>query len=273
MPALRRRVRRVNSIPYRHDVSISTSANDRRVQLDGCFNFRDIGGYAAAGGKMVRWGQYYRSGGPLDLSPSDLEAVRRLQLSAILDLRTNDEVNTRPGFGVVAPSASVVHLPMTDLLPEADELPHWSDAAFVADQYFVMLDKARPTIAEAIAILTDPMSYPVLVHCSAGKDRTGVLTAVVLGLLGVARNDIVDDYALSREGMGDLVDWLRQNAAASRDTVEQFLPAILAAEPATMDLLLDRVFDEWGSFRELADAFGIGSAPAYLQAQLLAPSP
>jgi protein-tyrosine phosphatase len=252
-------------------VSVSTSANDRRVLLDGCFNFRDVGGYPTKYGSTVRWRRFYRSGGPLDLSPSDIETVRRLRLATVIDLRTAEEVASHPGFRQATATANLVHLPMTDLLPAPDELARWTDATFVADQYFSMLAEATPMVVEAIAMLTDPSAYPVLVHCSAGKDRTGVLTAVVLGLLGVDREAIVADYALSRDGMERLVGWLRENAAASRDTVEQFLPAILAADPATMHSLLDRIVVEWGSFSGLADALGVGSAPEYLRARLLTP--
>jgi protein-tyrosine phosphatase len=260
----------VKERPYDPRVSIDSSSRSRQVHLHGCFNFRDIGGYRTDTGGSVRWGRIYRSGGPLGLSASDEGAISALGLSTVLDLRTHEEVETRSGFGQVAPDATIVHLPMTDLLPPEDELARWSDPRFVAHEYRTMLEGAAPMLREGIAVLTDPSAYPALVHCSAGKDRTGIFTAVVLGLLGVSDEDIVYDYALSRDGMRRLLDWLNENAGDQREVVRRYAPAILAADPTTMGEFVDQLVDEFGSFAGYAEHLGVASAIPYLRAQLIA---
>jgi protein tyrosine/serine phosphatase len=262
--------RAANYSSYRARVNVEAPARSRHLPLDGCFNFRDIGGYRATNGRSVRWRRFFRSGGPLDLSASDLATIHGIGVETIVDLRTEEEVSSRGAFTEAAPDATVIYLPMTDLLPPEDQLARWNDPVFVADEYTRMLSEASPVIAEAIAVLTDPSAYPVLVHCSAGKDRTGILIAIVLGLLGVSRQDIVYDYALSRLGMQRLVAWLRVNAPDQRETVERLTPAILASAPTTMENFVDRLIGTYGSFDDYASALGVRSAPNYLKAQLLA---
>lgn len=251
-------------------MSIDAGTRSRQIHLHGCFNFRDIGGYRVEGGGSVRWGRVYRSGGPLGLSASDEDSIVALGLSTILDLRTHEEVQARSGFGEVMPDATVIHLPMTDLLPPADELSRWSDPRFVANEYRTMLDHAAPLLREGFAVLTDPSAYPALVHCSAGKDRTGIFTALVLGLIGVSDEDIVYDYALSRDGMRRLLDWLNENARDQTEVVRRYAPAILAADPTTMGEFVDQLVDDFGSFAGYAEHLGVASAVPYLRKQLIA---
>lgn len=242
------------------------------MHLHGCFNFRDIGGYRVERGGSVRWGRLYRSGGPLGLSASDVDALGALEIATVLDLRTPEEVATRAGFLDVLPDATVVRLPMTDLLPPEDQLARWSDPRFVASEYRAMLEEGAPMIREGLAVLTDRSAYPAVVHCSAGKDRTGIFTAVLLGLLGVSPEDIVYDYALSRDGMRRLLDWLSENAPDQRETVRRFTPAILAADPLAMGELVDQVIDDFGSFAGYAEHLGVATAIPFLRANLLAGS-
>lgn len=260
----------VNRDSYARRVTIDAGTRPRHIHLHGCFNFRDVGGYRVGRGGSVRWGRLYRSGGPLGLSASDEQTIASLGLATVLDLRTTQEVETRGGFGPVAPGATVLHLPMTDLLPPDDQLARWGDPRFVAEQYRTMLEEAAPMLCEGLAVLTDPSAYPALVHCSAGKDRTGMFVAVVLGLLGVSRADIVYDYGLSREGMRRLIDWLSENVPDQRLALSRYTPAVLAADPASMTALIDAMTADFGSFAGYVEHLGVGSVTPYLREQLVA---
>ena len=219
----------------------------------------------------MRWRRFFRAGGPLGLTDVDAGTIGRLELGTIIDLRTVDEATTRGQYRTVLSDITTHHLPMTDLLPPEDELVFWSDPAFVADQYMTMLIEGGDAITEALAVLTDPSAYPALIHCSAGKDRTGVFTALVLGLLGVDDSDIIRDYALSHEAMRQMLDWLARTAPDQQDVVSRYAPAILSAEPETMRVFLERLRVEFGSFDGYADeALHVPKVGGYLRAQLLA---
>lgn len=253
-------------------MTIDSVARARHLHLHGCFNFRDVGGYRVGRDGCVRWGRLYRAGAPLGLSASDRRAIGELRLSTLLDLRTEEEVVNRVGFQDVATDATVVRLPMTDLLPPDDQLARWGDPRYVAAHYEQMLAGAAPMLCEGLAVLTDASAYPALVHCSAGKDRTGIFTAIVLGLLGVSCEDIVADYASSIEGMRRLLDWLSENALDEQEAVRRFAPAILAADPTTMTVLLQSLLHEHGSFVGYAEHLDMASAVPFLRELLVSPA-
>jgi protein tyrosine/serine phosphatase len=252
-------------------VSVEVSpGGERTLALDGCFNFRDAGGYPTADGFHVRWRRLFRAGGPHALTDNDVDALARLDIATIIDLRTVDEADERGRFAPRVAARTTHHLPMMDVLPLESELESWADATFVGDRYYGMFLEAAPMVADAIAVLSDPSAYPVLVHCSAGKDRTGILVAVVLGLLRVSDDDIVDDYALSGAAMRAMLEWLQGSSAEARERVRHYAPAILAAEPAAMRLFLARLRADYGSFDGYAEALGVGDAVAYVRGALVA---
>ena len=133
-----------------------------------------------------------------------------------------------------------------------------------------MLDNAQNSVAEVLAVLSDPSAYPAMFHCSAGKDRTGVIAAVLLGALGVPDDTIIADYALSATAMHQLVDYYKRAHPDSVELLERLAPAMVAAHPDTMRMLIEGIRRDFGSFDGYAEALGVGGAPKYLRAALLA---
>ena len=131
----------------------------------------------------------------------------------------------------------------------------------------------RPTksVAEAFAILTDPACYPAVIHCSVGKDRTGVLVSLLLSALGVDDDDVVADYALSGMGAARLALRLRELCRDDMTALERFLPALLSADPETMRCFLFKVRDKFGSVPEYLDQLGVASSVDYVRAALVQP--
>jgi protein-tyrosine phosphatase len=127
---------------------------------------------------------------------------------------------------------------------------------------------------EAVTMeLDDPgrhISFDALFHCAAGKDRTGVLAALVLGLVGVPDETIAADYGLSRVGMVAMLDWVRANRPEALDAMLDQPGVLLEAPPIAMRALLDGVRDQHGSVEGYASAIGV-SAPTIdgLRANLL----
>ncbi len=164
-------------------------ADGRRLELDGLFNLRDLGGYPAAGGASVRWRTLLRSDALHRLDSTGGAVLAGLGLRTVLDLRTDMEAEIAPS-AIDGLGARVTHISI--LTGDLQALPLELDAI-----YRYMIDQCGHTIAEAIKVLSAPDSFPALVHCSAGKDRTGIVIALILAVLGVPDEVIAADYGLS----------------------------------------------------------------------------
>jgi protein-tyrosine phosphatase len=238
------------------------------LSLEGCRNFRDLGGLRTATGASLRARRVFRSDGLTSATVHDRHLLAATGLATVIDLRSEHERSVAGAY--VADGVVVHHLPLGDLLGHEERWDAWRDPSYVAHRYFDLCLNARDSIAEAFAVLTDPAAYPVVVHCSLGKDRTGVLVALVLRAIGVPVGQIVDEYALSRHGACRLVDDLRAGLDDDQwQALAPCLPAMTAADPATMLHFLGRIDDEFGSLTGYLRDLDIVSAIRYLGTNLL----
>ncbi len=166
-----------------------TEADGRHIELPGVLNLRDLGNYPAAGGGSVRWRALLRSDALHQLDTGGLAALAGLDLRTVLDLRTLPETIAAPSM-LDGLGAKVTHVSI--LCGDLQSLPLELDAI-----YRYMVGECADAIAEAIKVLCAADALPALVHCSAGKDRTGIVSALVLAVLGVPDQVIAADYALS----------------------------------------------------------------------------
>ena len=243
--------------------------SQRRIAFDGCFNFRDLGGYEAGDGRAVMPRRLYRADGPHALTDADAVKLRGLGLVTVIDLRTAQEAQERGRYLTTLGDVVEHHLPMIDVLPDTHELPEWIDPDVVARQYRNMLEHGSTAIATALVILSDPSAYPAMFHCSAGKDRTGILAAFVLGIAGVADDVIVDDYALSATAMQQLIEHYQRSHPDAREQLARVAPAMVAAHPEAMAAFVEGIRSDYGSFDGLAAAIGAPDAPARIRAAIL----
>jgi protein tyrosine/serine phosphatase len=240
---------------------------ERFRSLEGCSNFRDLGGHRTATGATLRWRKLFRSDSLAGVSPDDRQSLRALGLVTVLDLRSAAEVALGGRFE--DRDVTVHHLPFPDLLDPATDWAAWNDSRYVADQYFDLCSSARDSIMEALAILTDPAAYPAVIHCSLGKDRTGVLVALLLRALGVPTRDTVDEYALSRFGAARIVERLRERLGPDAADLDPYLPAMLHADPDSMRGFLRRVHDDLDGVTGYLRSLGILSSVEHLRSALL----
>jgi protein-tyrosine phosphatase len=241
----------------------------RNLEFEGCVNFRDLGGYATSDGRTVAWRRLFRADGLNKLSDADLGQLSELGLATVIDLRTLDEAEQRGSFPVDRFPVSYLGLPLTDLLPAAETLPDWKEAAYVATRYGSMVAEGGRMLTSAIDALAAADALPAVMHCSAGKDRTGVLSALLLAFLGVPDETIVSDYALSAEAMDRLLERLKAEYPEAQDEVERYAPAILHVVPETMEQFLAELRAAYGTYDELAASLGVTSSVETLRSSVL----
>jgi protein-tyrosine phosphatase len=239
---------------------------NRRLELAAVFNFRDLGGYIGADGRTTRWQVLYRADGVHRLGGADLEAVRELGLRTVIDLRTNEEIELRGRFPVDDHPVDWHHLPMIRRIWDRDVVEAETKVeAYLADRYLDMLEDGASTIVRTLGLLADESTYPALFHCAAGKDRTGVLAALVLALVGVSNDDVAADYGLSATGIDQLMAWLSENVPDARDAMLAQPAAFLAAPQGAMHRFLEAVAERYGSVEAFATA-DLGVDPTVIAA-------
>jgi protein-tyrosine phosphatase len=183
-------------------VDTTSSLPSRLVPLEGAVNFRDIGGYPAAG-RTIRWGKVFRAGVLCYFTPSDQHVLARLGVRAICDLRRNDERQREPTRW---PAALARQLSWEDgenmptIRGFAAQRPRTAAGmrAAMLDLYRALPNWMGPRIRGLFQCLADE-HVPVVVHCAAGKDRTGIAIAVLLAALGVDTDTILEDYLLTND--------------------------------------------------------------------------
>ncbi len=227
---------------------------ERRIALDGAVNFRDVGGYRTTDGRSVRWRSLFRADNLSGLSEPDRQAVRALRIATVIDLRTRAEVE-QERFPVDAIPVAFHHLPLTAELPTFGEFQSSGPSAY-AGHYLEIARQSGEQVAQAIRIIADARSRPVVVHCAAGKDRTGVLVAILLALLGVPDDVIADDYALSGEAMDVLLERLFERLPEQAEEIRSAATAMSSATPANIRALLDGLRREHGSVESYVAVHG-----------------
>jgi protein-tyrosine phosphatase len=229
---------------------------ERRVELGGPLNFRDLGGYRADEGRIVRWRHVFRSDSLHHLTEDDGRRLGELGIVSALDFRARDEL-VEIGIGHLGElDIHHVHLPTADRALHSRLPDDWEPPSSATDVYLTMLETSRAAYAEALRTLVVPGALPAVYFCMAGKDRTGLFSALLLGLLGVGDDDIVADYALTHE----VVEEIHARGAESShfSDVWHRLPAdILGAHTATMEGTLAGVRERWDGWDGYTEAAGV----------------
>lgn len=242
----------------------------RHIRCDGAFNLRDLGGYATRSGATVRWHTLYRADGLHRIPRASTQGVTELGLRTILDLRTTDEVDAG---AFSAEGIEVIHLPILRRTWGTPDTIDVDPVSFLSDHYLQMLEEGAGGIAAAFMVLASRARLPAAFHCSAGKDRTGVLAALVLSALGVPDETVAADYHLSAAAVERLVAWLRVSERATSEEMPRQPKPLLTCPPEAMLRFLDALRARFGSVDGyLAD---IGVAPEVLvelRRSLLAPA-
>jgi len=237
----------------------------RLVSLDAVHNFRDLGGYRTDDGRRIGWGRLFRADGLYRLTADDLDVVDALGIRTVVDLRSGPEFDQHGRFPLERYPVAFHHLPIIDSTWMASEIPDVDDTEngaieFLTWAYGDMLARGADRFAHAFGLLAVPGSSPAVFHCAAGKDRTGVLAALILGGLGVDHDAIVEDYALTQAAMVRMRAWVMTNHPEMAERMGETPAFMLAANPQAMRNVLDQMVVDHGSVRGYLSSIGIGSA-------------
>jgi len=226
---------------------------ERLIALEGAVNFRDLGGYATEDGLRTRWRVLFRADGLSELTETDLEVMRELGIRTVVDLRSGQEVE-QSRFNVEAHPVTFHHYPFIKALPNAEDFAR--APGFLGTQYTEMLDEATPQIIGALSALAAPDARPAVFHCTAGKDRTGLLSALVLSLLGVPEETVIADYALSDADMSRLRAKLIKKYPDGGSVIADS-DVLFSADPANMVALFAHLRNRYGTVAEYAVQVGV----------------
>ena len=244
----------------------------RLVALEAVHNFRDLGGYATADGRTTKWRTLFRADGLYRLTPSDVTILEPLGLHTVIDLRSAAELDERGRFPVDVHPVVFHHLPIVDATwAEVDRPNYERDEDFLIWAYQEMLTVGAPRFAMAFDVLVEADALPAVFHCAAGKDRTGLLAALLLGSLGVSHDDIVADYTLTVEGMARFRVWAAREWPGWKERMASLPPAFTAALPEAMRHIVNELHADHGSIRNYVKSIGVSDATlAALESALLA---
>ena len=164
--------------------------SERHLRILGTRNVRDVGGYPAGNGRQTRWRTLFRADCLDQLPASSQQALIDLGVRTVIDLRRSDELETNPNVFRASSAVRYRHLAMFDVDPgHPDGAIGWYRAA---------AERFQDRLAAVVGALIEPGALPAVVHCAAGKDRTGITVALVLATVGVSQDVIVEDYALTK---------------------------------------------------------------------------
>lgn len=223
------------------------------IPLEGSVNTRHLGGYKA-GDRVTKDYAFFRCESPFHMTEGDLDKLYSLGVRAVIDLRSGEEIENEPNPFNGYRDVSFHNISLLD----SARPPHFSDDFTMGDLYVRMLDLSQEGFKKAFRIILDT-DGGVLFHCSAGKDRTGVLAALLLLTAGVDRETVEEEYAYTQIL---LAPWVEQKLEEIK-TINPgagFNPMMLQALPEYIHKALDHLIEKYGDVRNYLREIGLDDA-------------
>ncbi|MCP8884142.1 tyrosine-protein phosphatase [Devosia sp. XJ19-1] len=227
---------------------------NRHLPVKGTFNVRDLGGYATPSGE-TRWRRVLRADGLHRLDDEGMGALVAEGVTTVIDLRHPGELETQPNPFHANPAVRYHNVSLFDQLAPTP-VPGQD---ILLELYKLALDNRQSAVAEVLTIIAEAPEGAVLFHCTAGKDRTGIVSALLLAVAGVEATLIVDDYALTGPMIAPMVEEIIAHAVARGADIEAFRP-MLASEPATMLATIAHIETNYGSASAYLERIGMDVA-------------
>jgi len=231
----------------------ASSGLPRHLGLAGTYNLRDTGGYRTLDGRTIRWRTFLRSDSLHRVPPLARTTLLNYGVRTVIDLRRSDELHVAPNVFANAPEVVYHHVSLlADSLPERKAAPR-----SLPDVYRLILEQRQEQLRQTLATLAAPGGFPAIVHCTVGKDRTGLIVALLLGLVGVPAATIIEDYALSAQYLvGTYLEEARQRAANNGIPWEWFQHQVICP-PEFMQTTLQYLDERHGGTAAYVRSIGL----------------
>lgn len=223
---------------------------ERIISLEGACNVRDLGGYQTKEGREIQWGRFYRGDGQHKLTDRDQALLLGRGIHTVIDLRHAKEVSVAKD--AFADSDNVAYHNVDLINPATTNQPQVNS---LGQLYLSMLDNSQDAFLRIFEILANPSDEAILFHCTAGKDRTGMVAALLLDLAGVPHTTIIEDYAMTAECLLPIMDGLRAGRPEGMpaDLYERFL----GCDPSNMEMMLQHLHAAYGGPERYLAAIGL----------------
>ena len=217
---------------------------DREIQLEGAHNVRDLGGVHTSEGRTLKSGKLFRSDALHKLTDNDLNTLNEYEIATIVDLRSSGEVSKTGPARLAERGSRHLHMQVMTGDPQVqnpDQMMRDAQA-----MYIHMVSESADRYTAVIAALCDPENQPALFHCAAGKDRTGITAALIYSILGVDREMIMADYALTEPNVEKIMANVIEAMPELKAMIESRPAGQKRADENTIKALLEHLDHEFG---------------------------
>jgi protein-tyrosine phosphatase len=233
--------------------SLQDHQANRQLILEGAFNVRELGGLVIHAGQRTSTGQFLRADSLHALSPASQTKLLEYGLKTVVDLRTSQEILQEPNPFSHHENVRYVHISLFETIMQNQNADTMSSLESI---YIAALDHCQAAICATLETLATSQSV-TLFHCTAGKDRTGIVSALLLANAGVSSKVIIQDYSLTEELAKPMLERLL-NEAVKKGVDKDFYSKLLTSKAATMQAILWYLEARFGSVEGyLKDGLGL----------------
>lgn len=219
--------------------------NYNRLPMENAFNVRELGGYGASGGKITKYHQFLRSDNLSNITEEDKKFLMDYGLKAVIDLRGGEEAVIYPDPFRDHPAVSYINLPF--ITSNVLDMRTVKEKGFRPDDLYIKLTEYKEMVLKIMEFILKFPKETVLFHCQAGKDRTGIVAMILLGVCGVSKEDIVANYEVTHTYLKDHV----------KLQFDRGLEELQFSRPEWIESAYDHIVEEYGSFSLYLRAAGL----------------
>lgn len=240
-----------------------------RMALQGTSNTRDIGGYVCSNGRAIKWRKILRSDGLSNITDKDQDLlITKYNLKKVIDLRTESEIIQNPNIDYSVKNINYINIPLSNginpnelkkIVNEMNEISVVTDfAKILINSYMDIVDNNQVNIRKTIEEIADVDEEDcVLFHCTAGKDRTGIISMLILGICGASKQDITTNYVQTEINMKYNKIFTNYVNEVNSGIPDNIITDISKARPECIEYAYDYLKNKYGSFHNYFLTLGL----------------